>query len=294
MNQKNNLINKKTIALAILGFSVIGWALFRPELLFVNKTVNEALPVDNQSKTDILATGTFISGAHETKGNAQLVRSGTKTFVRFTDFSTSNGPDVRVIVIRGNGGETSPNAIDLGSIKGNIGDQNYELPEGVSPSEVSSISIWCKRFSVGFGSASLSPKTASRLFFGTNVGFGETVVTSGIVRGSSDLKGKASIVENAGKRVVRLQLAGSIPSGVTLKLVKKESLMVGPFDKSHPSIDLGAAQKGSREITIPKDIDAWLYRSVAVIQNGKIIAFVNLRSSQEKQGAYIPASLELA
>lgn len=70
--------------------------------------------------------------------------------------------------------------------------------------------------------------------------------------------------------------------------------MLGKFDTMLTAINLGAAAKGTHESSIPKDIDLWLYRSVAFVQNGKVIAFVNLRSSQEKPGAFVPASLELA
>jgi hypothetical protein len=47
--------------------------------------------------------------------------------------------------------------IDLGSIKGNIGDQNYPLGSDVDLSKYRAVSIWCQRFSVNFGAASLTP-----------------------------------------------------------------------------------------------------------------------------------------
>lgn len=45
--------------------------------------------------------------------------------------------------------------IDLGSIKGNIGDQNYALGPDVDLSKYRAVSVWCKRFSVNFGTAPL-------------------------------------------------------------------------------------------------------------------------------------------
>jgi hypothetical protein len=47
--------------------------------------------------------------------------------------------------------------IDLGDLKGNIGEQNYEIPEGVDLSVYDTVAIWCVRFAVGFGSAELLP-----------------------------------------------------------------------------------------------------------------------------------------
>jgi hypothetical protein len=46
--------------------------------------------------------------------------------------------------------------VDLGGLKGNQGSQNYEIPEGVALDEIESVTIWCRRFSVGFGVAPLT------------------------------------------------------------------------------------------------------------------------------------------
>jgi hypothetical protein len=46
--------------------------------------------------------------------------------------------------------------VELGPMKGNKGDQNYEVPSSVDLASYRSVTIWCKRFSVNFGSAPLS------------------------------------------------------------------------------------------------------------------------------------------
>jgi len=46
--------------------------------------------------------------------------------------------------------------INLGRLKGNIGDQNYAIPAGTDLSTFKSVLIWCKRFNTGFGVASLT------------------------------------------------------------------------------------------------------------------------------------------
>jgi hypothetical protein len=50
--------------------------------------------------------------------------------------------------------------IDLGTIKGNIGDQNYALGTDLDLSKYRTVSIWCKRFSVNFGAAPLKSNNA--------------------------------------------------------------------------------------------------------------------------------------
>jgi len=81
---------------------------------------------------------------------------------RFTNFRTSNGPNVHVYLVAAddapdNVSVTRAGFIDLGSIKGNIGDQNYALGPDVELSKYRTVSVWCKRFSINFGVAPLRP-----------------------------------------------------------------------------------------------------------------------------------------
>jgi hypothetical protein len=89
---------------------------------------------------------------------------GTRV-LRFTNFSTSNGPDVHVYMVAADDAKDAASVlragfIDLGSIKGNIGDQNYTLGPDVDLSKYRAVSVWCKRFSVNFGTAPLMPSQA--------------------------------------------------------------------------------------------------------------------------------------
>src|SRR5258708_16235847 len=82
--------------------------------------------------------------------------------LRFTNFRTSNGPDVHVYLVaaddaRDNASVIRAGFIDLGSIKGNIGDQNYALSADVDLSKYRTVSVWCKRFIINFALAPLSP-----------------------------------------------------------------------------------------------------------------------------------------
>lgn len=145
-----------TLAIA----AVAAWYAFRPERLFINQTVNEQFPTASAAN-DKLASGKFHSGAHETKGTATVFQlaDGKKT-LRLTDFATSNGPDVHVYLVAADDAKdddtvTKAGFIDVGSLKGNIGDQNYELPADTDLAKYRAVTIWCKRFSVNFGTAPL-------------------------------------------------------------------------------------------------------------------------------------------
>src|SRR5262245_12022414 len=98
-----------TIRKSIIGAGVVvilgaGWYLFRPELLFVNERVNEALPGGVAAASGrgpaALASGSFHGVAHETRGVATVYRlDGGRRALRLTGFRTSNGPDVRVYLV---------------------------------------------------------------------------------------------------------------------------------------------------------------------------------------------------
>lgn len=147
------------IAAAALGAA--GWYLFRPELLFIDKRANDAAPiVAAATPAPVIASGRFVSDAHETVGRVSLQRTANGTVLRLEGFSTSNGPDVRVVLVAVDsiaGSQTVKRAetIDLGALKGNVGDQNYVVPEGVDLARYKAVSIWCRRFSVNFGAAVL-------------------------------------------------------------------------------------------------------------------------------------------
>jgi hypothetical protein len=146
--------------LVVAGVAVLAglWWAFRPELLFVDAEVDEQLDVP----VAVLATGSFHDGAHETAGTASVLqaRDGRK-LLRLTDFRTSNGPDVRVLMVRAddakdNDAVKNAGFVEVAELKGNVGDQTYELPGSFDLASHRAVTIWCNRFSVNFGTAPLS------------------------------------------------------------------------------------------------------------------------------------------
>jgi len=153
--------NRLKVTLLVLVVAGLGaWYAFRPERLFINQKVDEQFPTSSAASSQ-LASGQFHSGAHETKGTATVFQlADNKKMLRLTNFSTSNGPDVRVYLVavadaKDNDTVTKSEFVDLGSMKGNIGDQNYELPANTDLAKYQAVTIWCKRFSVNFGTAPL-------------------------------------------------------------------------------------------------------------------------------------------
>lgn len=159
-------MNKRVIGTILVIIVAVVWYLFRPERLIIDSKVNEDFPSvqndKNEIKPQILLTGTFYAVAHPAKGTATVYKlSDGKRILRFTNFEVSNGPDVVVYlssVIDANDNELVKNSkiISLGSIKGNVGDQNYELPSDIDFNIYKSVVIWCKRFGVNFAVAPLT------------------------------------------------------------------------------------------------------------------------------------------
>jgi hypothetical protein len=155
--------NRLKVALLVLTVAGFGaWYAFRPEGLFINQKVNEQFPTASAAVSSQLAAGEFHSAAHETKGMATVFQlAGGKKTLRLTNFETSNGPDVHVYLVaaqdaKDNDAVTKAGFVDLGSLKGNIGDQNYDLPANADLAKYRAVTIWCKRFSVNFGTAPLN------------------------------------------------------------------------------------------------------------------------------------------
>ena len=297
------MLNFKRIAIAasvplLLG----GWFAFRPEKLFLNETVNEVVPTASSANTKLLSEGSFTSYAHETKGAALISKVDGKLILSLKDFNTSNGPDVHVYLVKGdNPDQNSVNKsgfLDLGVIKGNQGNQNYELPADTNLDEYGSVAIWCKRFSVDFGGATLAKKTSYRIntdrpdlsnYIHTAGFFGDITVTSGSFKGA---KGSAAIVESDGKRLVKLKGVKANGQNLRVMLLKLESMSSEEKIKAATKVDLGPLPtKGTGQFSISKDLDIWLYRSITIwdTKANHSVAFVELRSAQEKK----PSNLQL-
>jgi hypothetical protein len=151
-------------ALLVLG---IAWYAFRPELLILNAKVSESFPQAAKSEASQpveLSRGMFHKVAHESKGAAAIYRlADGKRLLRLSNFETSNGPALHVYLVAAkdatdNATVTSAGFVDLGELKGNLGEQNYDIPADVDLAKHQAVTIWCQRFSVNFGTAPLQTR----------------------------------------------------------------------------------------------------------------------------------------
>ena len=108
----------------------------------------------------LLGAGQFVGLAgHDGTGDAGLFQNPDGSLVlRFENFDIENGPDLEVYLVPGADQVSLPDgSIHLGALKGNIGDQNYELPPGTElpPGSYTAL-VWCEAFSVEFVGATVT------------------------------------------------------------------------------------------------------------------------------------------
>ncbi len=185
------------VGVAAVAALVVGLVVFQPWKLVVDEVVEEALPAATApasaapspsapsaapetpstsasapaspspaSTARVIARGELVSHEHATTGTVVvLALPDGRRVLRLQDLRTSNGPDVKVWlsdapVLRGSDGwrvfDDGAYA-DLGSLKGNVGNQNYAIPASVDLAALPSLSLWCDRFDVSFGAATLTP-----------------------------------------------------------------------------------------------------------------------------------------
>ncbi|MER7890447.1 DM13 domain-containing protein [Micromonospora sp. NPDC094482] len=174
-----------TLAVLLVG-ATLGLWWFQPWKLVTDAEVDEALTVVSTdapttpaatttgtpstpaapAASTVVRAGTFVTHEHDTAGTARIVRDAAgRHRLELVGLSTSNGPDLRVWLtdqpVRGGtaGWRVFDDGrwVELGRLKGNRGNQGYEIPAGVDLTGLTSVSIWCKRFAVSFGAAALDP-----------------------------------------------------------------------------------------------------------------------------------------
>ncbi len=126
-------------------------------LIFATSCSKELNVVDNPpvltAADSILMTGSFTGVAHSTSGKVKLVlRENNKLSLVFENFTTDNGPDLRVYL------SADKNATDYTEVSTEVNNGSYELevPAGTDTDKKRLVLIWCKQFSVLFGIAELN------------------------------------------------------------------------------------------------------------------------------------------
>lgn len=190
MSKRTWIVVGVVVAIPVLA---AGWYLGSP--LFLDTEVNEDFPMsanaivpDDMTQEEVetemedAADGTDTSGSddmpdsgtpvslvlgefedyddfHQGTGSATIYQLDDGSHVlRFESLEVTNGPDLHVLLVPNSFPDDRDDItgyLDLGSLKGNIGDQNYDIPDAVNVSDYGSVVIYCQPFHVIFSVASL-------------------------------------------------------------------------------------------------------------------------------------------
>ena len=161
----NSWLSRKKRILAGIAVPVLvaAWWAFRPEKLWINAKVNEPAPFSSSADLQPVYTGLLAGRAHPTSGRASIYQTPDgKRYLRLMDFTTSNAPDVHVLLAQSSDENLGQDfvkgdlkSVELGLLKANQGDQNYDLPDSAALSTYDTVVIYCERFHVVFGLAKL-------------------------------------------------------------------------------------------------------------------------------------------
>src|ERR671918_2421707 len=126
------------------------------EFAGMNTSIDESMSQGSETN-DSLLTGSFIGvgdGIHDAQGIVKVipVESGGNV-LRLEDLVVTNGPDLYVYLSTD---RSASDFVNLGRLKANIGSQNYPIPAGTDMTKYDTVLIWCKAFSVLFGSVDLT------------------------------------------------------------------------------------------------------------------------------------------
>nr|WP_302476600.1 DM13 domain-containing protein [Gordonia rubripertincta] len=162
------------VGLLVVVAVAVAAVIFQPWLIFVDTEVDDEIPVAVTPSTSwdgqppaapaVLSEGRLISHEHPTSGTVTIIEKpdGSRVLA-IENLDTTTGPDVHVWlsqaeVVEGFSGwrtAAGPPHVDLGMIKGNKGNQVYEIPADVDLAAYPAVFLWCVKFSVSFGAAEL-------------------------------------------------------------------------------------------------------------------------------------------
>mgnify|MGYP003499503488 CR=1 FL=1 len=120
------------------------------------KEMNDSMPNGEPKE---VAKGTLVEVAHEGTGDVKIITLGNNgAILRLENLDVLNGPDVRVLLSPSTyikGKADLGDYVELGEMKGNKGNQNYEIPTNVDVTKYNTVVIYCKTFGVVFNVAHL-------------------------------------------------------------------------------------------------------------------------------------------
>ena len=127
------------------------------ETMMEETMMEETMMEETMMEDPVYYNGVFVGvgdGIHDAQGDAYTIplEDGSNV-LRLENFKSTNGPDLYVYLSTD---KKASEFINLGELKANSGNQNYQIPDDVDLEKYNQVLIWCQAFGVLFGNAELS------------------------------------------------------------------------------------------------------------------------------------------
>ncbi len=151
-------VKLKYILFTLIVGAVGGIGYYGISPLFKNVRLDEVSPVveiKDGDQEDVAQKSAAVLGtlAHPASGSVRIIENEGKTYVRYENFKTINGPDLFVYLSKD---KDAKDFVNLGALKATEGNINYKIPENVNINDYQYALVWCRQFGVLFNSADLS------------------------------------------------------------------------------------------------------------------------------------------
>ncbi len=115
--------------------------------------VNPGNETFNPSTATLLKQGSFSGNMnYAVSGSVKLYEYQGKKYIYFENFSSSNGPDLKVYVSTTN---TASQFVSLGALQAVSGSQTYLVTNPPDFNQYNKVLIWCQQFGVMFGTSTI-------------------------------------------------------------------------------------------------------------------------------------------
>ena len=153
---------------AIISVAVLAFAYYAISPFFINIKLDEALPETKQmeskaiekSQTQAILAPIVGTTGHPASGTARIIEIDGKSYVRYENFKTINGPDLYIYLAKD---LDAKEYMNLGRLRATEGNVNYEIPTDVNLQDYKYVMVWCKAFGVLFNYADISKSVQKML-----------------------------------------------------------------------------------------------------------------------------------
>jgi hypothetical protein len=147
------LVRRPWLRVVIVGVPLVAFLVYAVGPAFVDEKVEERVATGAARQRVGVLTGID----HRATGEAAIYRlaDGGKV-LRLEKLDMQNGPDLFVYLVPKAGQREPDGGVNLGRLKGNQGNQQYELPARTDPDDYEGVLVWCRQFATAFAGAPLA------------------------------------------------------------------------------------------------------------------------------------------